>query len=248
MSVASTNLPQLKLPLVRSASILGVPTKLHYPLKDSLYILRRTEPNSPTFLSRQVSISPDEDRVKISQAVTPPTNLKVSSMISEASRSICFKDLACVKLEKPADVSPSYQDHNAQVLERLRRTTKRKQFPQRSMQSRPTSTDIAEQLVSPQLHLPPVVAACVDDQQQLQELMISMCLRSAISPSSPTKIIRKVVGLDIMPYGSHLAYKSEVPFRTTHIVEKESAKWLNVHSSKRSFRKRKARRPSNRAL
>jgi hypothetical protein len=169
-------------------------------------------------------------------------------MDSEATRKFSFKDLLYLKKEKPADVSPSYQDFNTQVLERLRRTAKRKQLPQqRSLQNRPTSDDMADQVVSPQLQLPPVVTAAqwVDDQTQLHKLMIAMGFRSANSPS-PTKTIRKVVGLDKLPFGSHHAYNSDIPFRTAHIVEKESAKWLNVHSSKRSFRRSKVKSPSKR--
>lgn len=69
--------------------------------------------------------------------------------------------------------------------------------------------------------------------RQLSDFALLVSIKSNSNSLSPTKVIRKVVGLPKSPFGKHSAYLSEKPFRKSHIIEIESAKWLNVHLSKR---------------
>mmetsp|Transcript_18376 Transcript_18376/g.33022 ORF Transcript_18376/g.33022 Transcript_18376/m.33022 type:complete len:257 (-) Transcript_18376:2974-3744(-) len=240
-------LPFLKYRQSKPTSILGVPKKNDYPLKEELYKLRKTEPNSPTYFKRQASsVSQEEGDIRLRRNNSVLQRKMTVAGIEALTRRLSLKDFISTrnfgnKIDNENPTSPT--DNPLNILELLLSKTRRKPaLHKRSSSKTEKPSDLSdEQKLQSQTLLTQcqTSARSAEDQKQGNDLHFIVNLKAMSNTLSPTKVIRKVVGLPKMPFGKHSTYPSEVPFRKKHIVEKESAKWLSVHSSKRASPERK---------
>lgn len=237
--------------LFKANSILGVPKRQDYPLKEELYKLRRTEPSSPSYFRKQSSSpGPDEAEPRFKRA----SSLRKSSLSTTEifNRRLSLKEFICLRRFSKIDPAPETDERQGKasnILDLLLSKAKPKPGILRRSLSKADKTGVV-QIIDPPANLsqrlPLNISPKVPDVPRLtSELHFTANFKSFSNGLNPTKLIRKVVGLPKMPFGKHSAYPSEEPFRAKHVVEKESAKWLTVHSSKRISpeRKRKASKP-----
>jgi hypothetical protein len=244
--------------MAKNTSVLGVPKRQEYPIKEELYKLRLLERTSPVS-ARPIKRSDSQQPKPPASPSLPRSSSHKEVQESERrtssvlSRRLSVLVVACISrrlslgslpsnrpsMQPSAQVQILEEEKTCRTLEALLKISNRKRRlsqPVTQINKPSDSTENSSSVLKPTQIL---------QQAQLEEdpkeagLRFVVSMKHSSSSLSPTKVIRKVVNLPKMPFGKHQAYKSDRTFRSQYIIEKESADWLTVHSSNRSSPQRK---------
>lgn len=250
------NLPSLKVRIAKNTSVLGVPKRQEYPIKEELYKLRlskHTSPISARPLKRSDSQQPKPPASPVlprssSHKEVQESRRRTTSVISRRlsvlvvaslSKRLSFGSLSSNRPSmQPAQVEIQQEEKSSRTLEALLKISNRKRRLSQPVThiSKPSESTEPSSSV---LKFPQILQQAQLEEDPKEALRFVVSLKHSSSSLSPTKVIRKVVNLPKMPFGKHQAYKSDRTFRSQYIIEKESADWLTVHSSNRSSPQRK---------
>lgn len=228
----------------KSSSILGVPQRHNYPLKDELYRMRYSLPNSPKHGEQDPSLGEFKrnlQRIDLGlPSKTPALKRTDSEVMAPVPRPYTRLDLEPM-------ASPSSQSSTLRILQLLNSTGKAKAKPHMQRASKYVAKSGMDQSQSNSGEFENHYSHQASRNPEMYTRSNPIHIKTGkkwSSSLSPTKVVREIVGLNKQPFGMHSAYHSKPSFKLRHVVEKETVKWLDVHASKRvSFDRKQQARP-----